>query len=306
METAPSAFQRTMDMILVGCKATLSYLDDILITAQDKMTLRERVEIVRDKLKDTNVAINEEKSMDEGESVEWLGYELSAKGIQPSAAKTLIIQNLQVPTTTKEVRKLLDVINYYRRFGPKIGEIAIPIQEPLQKNKDVKNGWNQRCSDALDEIKTSIGKRDTLAPFNTDGTKKVVLYCDASNEGMGAVLEQEQMDGKMQPVLYWFSQFRKYEKNYSISEKEALACVAAMWKLKKYLLGRKFTLKTDHMALVTLVSQQKTSRSTPGSKGGERRCPSTTMMCSSSGELIMRWLFGCLEVPTGLITWRNR
>ena len=50
--------------------------------------------IVRDKLKDSNVAINEEKSMDEGESVEWLGYELSAKGIQPSAAKTLAILNL--------------------------------------------------------------------------------------------------------------------------------------------------------------------------------------------------------------------
>ena len=36
-------------------------LDDILITAQDKMTLRERVKIIRDKLKDSNVAINEEK-----------------------------------------------------------------------------------------------------------------------------------------------------------------------------------------------------------------------------------------------------
>ena len=135
--------------------------------------------------------------MDEGESVEWLGYELSAKGIQLSAAKTLVIQDLQVPTTTKEVRKLLGVINYYRRFVPKIGEIAIPIQELLRKNKDSKNGWNQRCSDALDEIKTSIGKRDAFASFNTDGTKKIVLYCDSSNEGMGAVLEQEHMDGKM-------------------------------------------------------------------------------------------------------------
>ena len=170
----------------------------------------------------------------------------------------------------------------------------------------MKNGWNQRCSDALDEIKTSIGKRDALAPFNTDGTKKVVRYCDTSSEGMGAVLEQEQMDGKMQPVFYWSSQFRKYEKNYSISEKEALACVTAMRKLKKYLLGRKFTLKTEHRALETLLSQQKTSRSNSRVERGERKYPSTTTMWSSSGELTMRWLIGCLEVPTGLITWRNR
>ena len=123
----------------------------------------------------------------------------------------------------------------------------------MKKNKDVKNGWNQRCSDALDEIKTSIGKRDALAPFNTGGTEKVVLYCDASNERMCAILKQDQMNGKMQPVLYWSSKFWKYEKNYSISENEAMTCVAAMRKLKKYLLGRKFTLKT-------LLSQQKIPR----------------------------------------------
>ena len=122
-------------MILVGCKATLCYLDDILITAQDKMTLRKRVKIVRGKLKDANVAINEEKLMDEGETVECLGYELSAKGIQPSATKTLVIQNLQVPTTTKEVRKLLGVINYYRRFVPKIGEIATPFKNCCRRIK---------------------------------------------------------------------------------------------------------------------------------------------------------------------------
>ena len=69
IKTAPSAFQRIMDKILVGCKATLCFLDDILITAQDKLTLRERVNIVLDKLKDSNVAINKEKSMDKGESL---------------------------------------------------------------------------------------------------------------------------------------------------------------------------------------------------------------------------------------------
>ena len=54
---------------------------------------------------------------------------------------------------------------------------------------------------------------------------------------------------------------RKYKNNYSISEKEALTYVAALRKLKEYLLGRKFTLKTDHRAFETLLSQQKTSRS---------------------------------------------
>ena len=72
-----------MDKILIGCKATLCYLDDILITAHDKMTLGERVKIVHGKLKDANVAINKEKSMDEGETVEWLGSSCQQKGYNP-------------------------------------------------------------------------------------------------------------------------------------------------------------------------------------------------------------------------------
>ena len=58
---------------------------------------------------------------------------------------------------------------------------------------------------------------------------------------MGAVLEQEsgENDSKeCRPIFYWSSSFRDYEKNYSISEKEVLACVAAVNKFRLYLLGK--------------------------------------------------------------------
>ena len=117
-------------------------------------------------------------------------------------------------------------------------------------------------------IKAAILKRETLAPFDTDSDMLVTLNCDASNEGMGAVLEQEHADGTMKPVLYWSSQFRAYVKNYSVGEKEALACVAAITKLRKYLLGRPFTLKTDRRARL--------KEQPPESKDGERSSPGST------------------------------
>ena len=100
-----------------------------------------------------------------------------------------------------------------------------------------------------------------LTPFNTDGKRKVVLKCDACQDGMGAVLEQESDTGDLRPVLFWSSKFRKYEANYSISKKEALACVSAMTKLKKYLLEIHFVLQTDHRALESLLSQKPNKRS---------------------------------------------
>ena len=73
----------------------------------------------------------------------------------------------------------------------------------------------------------TICKRPALAPFNTRSDRKVVLTIDASELGMGAVLEQEQDSDEIRPVAYWSSQFRAYEKNYVVGEKEALALVSA-------------------------------------------------------------------------------
>ena len=77
---------------------------------------------------------------------------------------------------------------------------------------------------------------------------------------MRAVLEQLQDDGERKPVIYWSSAFLAYERNYSMPEKEALAYVSAINKFRIFLLGRHFTLRTDHRALNTLPSQQGTKR----------------------------------------------
>ena len=63
---------------------------------------------------------------------------------------------------------------------------------------------------------------------------------------MGAVLEQKQNIGIFAPIKYWSSEYCQYYKNYSIGEKEALACVAAVSYFRKYLIGRKFKLQTNH------------------------------------------------------------
>ena len=189
-----------------------------------------------------------------------LDYELSGDGIRASKVSTEKIIQLQTPTNIKEVRRVLGVVNYYRMFIPKMNDLVMPIQALLKKQSLTKWKWSKECDDALNKIKTIINKREALAPFETDEKKNVLLSGDASDIGMGAVLEQEQADGTMRPVLYWSSQFRKYELNYSVSEKEALVCVAAVTKMKKYLLGRTFTLKTDHRALETLLSQKKANK----------------------------------------------
>jgi len=48
--------------------------------------------------------------------------------------------------------------------------------------------------------------------------KDVVMHTDASVEGLGAILEQEQEDGKLHPVPYASQSLSKSEKNYGITD----------------------------------------------------------------------------------------
>ena len=154
--------------------------------------------------------------------------DFSENGIQPTKEKVEIIENLKKPKDLKGVRQVLGVINYYAKFILNLASIASPLYKLLQKNQKFKFTEIEEAS--LNKIKMAISQRNILKPFNTDSQRKLILKTDGSEEGMGAVLEQEQADGKIWPILYWSSKFRKDEQNYCILEKEALAIVQCVQK----------------------------------------------------------------------------
>ena len=85
-----------------------------------------------------------------------------------------------------------------------------------------------------------------------DFNKSFVLQTDASELGLGAVLLQQGEDGNLYPISYFSRKLLEWEKHYAVTEKEALSVFWALNLLRPYLWGRKFTLQTDHRALVWL------------------------------------------------------
>lgn len=84
-----------------------------------------------------------------------------------------------------------------------------------------------------------------------DPRKSLVLECDASPHGLSTVLSHR-CDGGVQPVGFHSRTLTTAEKNYSQLEREFLALAFAVMKFCDYLLGRDFTLVTDHKPLVGL------------------------------------------------------
>ena len=81
---------------------------------------------------------------------------------------------------------------------------------------------------------------------------KFILDTDASNSAIGAVLSQEQ-DGKEKVIAYASNKLSKTQKSYCITRKELLAAYNYIKQFKHYLTGQKFTLRTDHKAIVWLL-----------------------------------------------------
>jgi hypothetical protein len=77
-----------------------------------------------------------------------------------------------------------------------------------------------------------------------DFTLPFVLECDASGEGIGAVL----MQGG-HPIVFERRNLSQPERLYSIYDKEMLAIMHALTKFRQYLVGNKFMVKTDHNSL---------------------------------------------------------
>ena len=89
-----------------------------------------------------------------------------------------------------------------------------------------------------------------------DPTQPLVLSCDTSQYGVGAILSQV-CDGDEKPVAYTSRTLTTAERNYSQLEKEGLALVYGVTKFHNYLFGRTFTLCTDHKPLQSLLNESK-------------------------------------------------
>ena len=81
-------------------------------------------------------------------------------------------------------------------------------------------------------------------------SKPFLLDTDASDVGIGAVLSQIQDNGSEGVIAYASRSLSRQEQKYCVTRKELLAVVEFTHHFRPYLLGKKFTLRTDHSSLI--------------------------------------------------------
>jgi len=250
VKTAPAIFQSTMLKIMNGISGIVIYLDDILVFANNLDEHNSILNRVLQRLDSYNVQLNKQKSIFRVQHIKFLGHILSAEGIKPNDALVKDIVNAPYPINKSQIQSFVGSVQYYSKFINNLADKIAPLTRLLAKNAGVAIGDTEKqCIDGLKQILTS---KLVLKPYSVG--QQCQLICDASPIGIGAVLQQEQ-----HPVIFISKKLNAAERNYSQTEREALAIVWAVKRLQKFLLGRKFEIITDHKALHYVFSSEKAS-----------------------------------------------
>jgi len=247
LTNAPATFQRALDIILSGVKwqSCLIYLDDVIVYSKTEEEHVGHVDRVLRLLRDAGVTLRLPKCRFFRNTVEYLGHEIKPGRLGVMDAHTRALREARFLTTRTQERSFVGMCNVFHRFLPNIAMMAAPLTDLMGSTAPVMvPPATPLQQQAFGRLKEALTTPPVLAlPWRG---RKYVLDVDACGTQVGAALLQEHDDGKLQPVAFISRRLAKNELPYGVTEKECLAVVRASLKLRPYLEGDHFLVRTDH------------------------------------------------------------
>ncbi|KAJ9514703.1 hypothetical protein QJQ45_028419 [Haematococcus lacustris] len=254
---APATFQRVMNdafaPVLNQC--ALVYLDDILVMSKSVDEHLKHLRKVFDLLRLNKLYAKQSKCEFMRTTLKFLGHVIFAGAIAVDPEKIKSISSWPVPQSLQQLQSFLGAANFVRKFVHNFSVLAAPLTDLCGKAGDsfLWHNWPADELKAFASLKAAVAQVPMLRL--PDHTQPFQVYCDASLQGVGAVLMQ---DGY--PLAYLSKKLSSAERNYTTGEQELLALITACKEWRCYLEGVPFTLFTDHKPLTALPTQKVLSR----------------------------------------------
>nr|GEX24325.1 reverse transcriptase domain-containing protein [Tanacetum cinerariifolium] len=205
--------------------------NDILIYLKNEKEHEEHLKAILGFLKEEKMYVKFSKYKFWILKIQFLGHVIDSRGIYVDPAKIKSIKNWASPKTPTEIRQLLGLAGYYRRFIEGFSKMAKPMTKLTQKK--VKFEWGDKQEAAFQLLKQKMCSAPILDL--PEGSKDFIIYCDTSNKGLGVVLMQRE-----KVISYASRQLKIHEKNYTTRDLELGAVVFALKIWRHYLHGTKW------------------------------------------------------------------
>src|SRR5258707_8523301 len=260
LSNAPAAFQRfinevlgdLMDVCMVG------YLDDILIYSNSLEDHRDHVHEVLCHLCMAGLYANPKKCKFHMDTVEYLRFILSPKGLQMDPTKVSTIQDWPEPQKVQDVQAFLGFANFYQRFIHNYLEMTCPLNHLCKKSIP----WHFGAEEvkAFQDLKEAFGAAPVLAHWAPN--LPMTVETDTSDGAIVGILSVTTEDGDIRPVAFYSHTLQSAKRHYDTHNKELLAIFEAFKSWQHFLEGSAAAIDTvtDHKNLEYFTSTKKLTR----------------------------------------------
>lgn len=252
VNSAPEGFQQKMEEILRGVGRVVVYIDDILVHARTIQELRSTTVRVLAALEANNLTLNTDKCEYEKEELEFLGHELSKDGFNIAKKKVEDVAKFRTPRNGLELKSFLGLASFLSAYIKGFADIAKPLWDATAQFQ-----WGQEQQEAFLAMKEAIIGCTTRQGF-FNGEDETFLYTDASPWALGAVLTQRNPEGKFRIISFASKLLSPTEQRYPQMQREALGIVWGAEHFWYYLVGRRFTIRTDAQGITFILKRDQT------------------------------------------------
>ena len=250
-------FHHEVEKALRGVEGCTTIHDNILVYGKDHKTHRENLKQTLQRCKEKGITLKMSKSNFCKNQVTWFGRVYSGTGVSADPVKIKLIRDAGRPTSTDEVRSLIQAAAYNVKFAfdhqqqGSYEDTTAPLRELLVKG--ARFSWNNTREEAYRKLMKMMSAATTLRPFNP--SKATHFVSDASPKGIQASLYQEEDNRTWVPVDHVSRALSVEEQNWgSQIDWESLAKSWGMQQFRYFLSGCKFTSWGDQQPLIPLYN----------------------------------------------------
>jgi len=261
MTNSPATFQAIMNEILrdmINEGKVAAFIDNVLVGTETEEGHNEVIKEVLRQLEENDLYVKPEKCMWKVRKVPFLGVVMGEGKVEIEKDKVEGVLKWPTPQCVRDIRKFLELANYYRQFVKNFAKVALPMNQLTRKNKKWK--WEEEQQAAFKQLKAVFTTRPVLATPELD--KEFRVEADASNFATGGVLSVKCDDDLWRPVAFISKALNKIERNYEIHDKKILGIIRCLEAWKHFLEGARleFEIWTDHKNLEYFMSSQNLNR----------------------------------------------
>ena len=207
-KSSQDAFQMEMDQILEGLHGVIAIHDDITIYGTDDEDHDKNIIAFMERAAQKGLTLNSKKCCIKQPCVSFFGVTFSADGMSPDPKKIQGIVDMPAPQDPTQLQSFLGMVNFMHPFIPHLSANTAPLRQLLTKNTVFQ--WTPSTQLAFQKLKDLITEAQNRSLKFYDRNKPITVQADASKDGLGAALLQDN-----QPIAFASKTLSDTEKRYA-------------------------------------------------------------------------------------------